>query len=66
MSFREWLYDQLLADDLIDEDMYTADDINEDMMLTETDLESYDIDIYRDQFEEHCKSVGVEPEWDVD
>lgn len=65
MSFKEWLYVQLLNDNVID-DSTDVSEISEEMVLEDTELEEYDIENYRTQFVEHCDSLGVEPTWDVE
>ena len=65
MSFREWLYDHLMEDGVID-DTYEMSEISTEVLLSETALDDYEIDIYKQQFEESCRNVNEEPVWDFD
>ena len=65
MSFKEWLYEQLVNDDIID-DSTSVEEVSEAMLLEDTELEEYDIENYRSQFVEHCAGLGVQPKWDVE
>ena len=64
MSFKEWLRTELINDGVIDEDEDFEFTVNE--LVTTTSLDEEDIENYKDQFIEHCSSVNVEPEWDLD
>jgi len=66
MSFKEWLYDQLCNDGVIDEYEVDADDVTEEMLLTSTDVEEEDYHNYKEQFVEHCRALGVSAIWDVE
>lgn len=66
MSFKEWLYDQLVNDSCIDEEEVSIDEISEDFLISCTDVDTYDIENYKSQFKEHCTFVGVNPIWDVE
>ena len=66
MSFKEWLYGELVNDGIIDESEVDVDDITEEYLITSTDVEEADIENYKNQFKDYCKDVGATPDWDVD
>lgn len=66
MSFKEWLYDQLVNEEVIYEDDVDKDEFTKDFILSATDLEESDINNYEAQFIEHCDGMAVEPELDLD
>lgn len=65
-SFKEWLYAQLVGDEIIGEDDYDMDELDELTLLSETDLEQDDLENYKAEFEQHCASIGSQPDWDLD
>lgn len=65
MSFRNWLYNMLFEEGVIDES-FDADEFTVDDLLESTELDVEDLQNYRDQFTEHCASTGAEPEYDFD
>lgn len=65
MSFKEWLYDQLVTDGIID-DSTELEELTESMLFEDTEVDSYDIENYKEQFLEHCSAIGASPVWDVD
>jgi hypothetical protein len=65
MSFKEWLYTELINDGIIDEDT-DLEDITEQMLLEDTEVDTADIENYREQFRDHCNGIGEEPVWDVE
>lgn len=66
MSYKEWLYFELLNEGVIDEDEYTIDELDKDTLLETTELDELDFDNYEAQFEEHCKASGETPIWDLE
>lgn len=66
MSYREWLYYQLIGDEVIDEDDYTTEELTKEVILQETEVEELDLENYESQFIEHCKGLGVDPDWDLE
>lgn len=65
MSFREWLYAQLVADEVIDNEETTVEDLSKDMLITETSLYEDDIESYENDFREYCDNTDQEPDWDL-
>ena len=65
MSFREWLYAQLVADEVIDNEETTIEDLSKDMLITETSLYEDDIKSYENDFREYCDNTDQEPDWDL-
>ena len=65
MSFNEWLQAELVNDGIFDEGDYGLEILSEQMLLEDTEVDADDLEVYREQFEAHCKSMGVEPEWDL-
>lgn len=65
MSFKEYLYAQLVADGVIDEDETSIDDLSVDMLVSETDLYEDDIESYKNDFREYCDNTDQEPDWDL-
>lgn len=65
MSFREWLYYELLDDGVID-DTYDEDDLSFNQLITETSLSEEDYEQYKSEFEEHCELISQTPIWDVE
>ena len=66
MSFKEWLYDELVNDGVIDSDEVEADELTVDFLMETTELDECDIETYREQFAEHCSSYQELPIWDVE
>lgn len=66
MSFKEWLYDELINDDVISPDEYDVDELTVTLILSSTEVEEDDLENYKEQFEEHCDSNGEEPIWDLE
>ena len=66
MSFKEWLYDELVNDDVIDSEEVELYELTESFLMDTTELTEDDLEAYRSQFVEHCENKGVTPEWDVD
>ena len=64
MSFKEWLYDELLTAGTIDEDF--DEDFTFDQLNSETDLTEDEYEQYKHEFEEHCEMISQTPIWDVD
>lgn len=66
MSYKEWLYDELVNDGFIDESEYEADELTKSLILTSTEVEEDDLTNYEEQFREHCDSRGLDPYWDLE
>lgn len=66
MSFKEWLYDELDNDGIIDKDEVELEEITESFLMDTTELTEDDLNTYKQQFVEHCDNKGEQPEWDVD
>ena len=66
MSYKEWLYDELVNDGFIDESEYEADELTKSLILTSTEVDEDDLDNYAEQFKEHCDSRGDTPDWDLE
>lgn len=66
MSFKEWLYAELINDGYVDEEDFDIEDMDEDTLLAETDVDEMDMENYRNQFVEHCAAEGTNPIWDLD
>ena len=66
VSFREYLYAELINDGIIDEDSVDPEDLSEEMLLTETELEEADIENYKESFRERCQHEGETPDWDLE
>lgn len=65
MSFRNWLYETLIGEDIIDPVEIDVDELDIDILIATTDLEENDIDNYRIQFEESCRHEGITPDFDI-
>ena len=65
MGFKEYLYTQLVADDVISEDETTMDDLSVDMLTSETVFYDDDIESYKDDYREYCEDHDIEPEFDL-
>lgn len=65
MSFKEWLYEELMNNGVID-DTFDEDEIDLNTLYTETELDEDSYDQYKREFEEHCALIGQEPIWDVE
>lgn len=67
MSYKEWLYNQLVDEEIIDEfDYEDADEVSRTVLLTETELEEDDLDNLENQFVEYCRTHGEQPIMDLD
>lgn len=66
MSYKEWLFDELCNDGVISEEEVDMEEVTENFLLETTELDTYDLANYREQFENHCKNCGVTPVWDVE
>lgn len=64
MSFREWLLSELVNDGIVDAEM-EVEELTKQMLLEDTELGVDDIEIYEDQYREHCKGMGFEPDIDL-
>lgn len=65
MSFTEWLYAELLGEGVIDEET-GLEELSTEVLLSDTDLEEADIENYRAQFKEHCESINLIADFDLD
>lgn len=63
-TFKNWLYCELVSEGSIDEDT-SLDELTEDFLITETDVDSYDIAAYKQQYADECERRNVTPVWDV-
>ena len=59
-SFKEWLLNTLVDEGIIDEDDFDTLETRSDIIET-TEVESFDIDSYYEEFCKHCESMGEEP-----
>jgi len=67
MSFREWLYDTLISLEVITEDDFSScEEMTEELLLNTTEVESWDLDEYKNQFELHCNKQGITPDFDLE
>lgn len=66
MSFRQWLYDALVDEGVIDEESMSIDEMSENTLFSETVLDSESLQQYKNEFEEHCHLSNLEPVWDLD
>lgn len=64
-SFREWLLNTLVDEGIIEEDDFDTLETKSDILET-TEVESFDIDSYYDEFCSHCTTTGKEPVNDLD
>ena len=65
MSFKEWLYGELLDNGIID-DTFDEDDLTFNTLMSETDLDEESYEQYKIEFEEHCELISQSPIWDVE
>ncbi len=65
MSFKEWLYDELMTDEVIDES-WDSCEINKWDLLEATDMEEADFENYWADFSQYCASIKARPVWDVE
>lgn len=63
MSFRDWLYSELVDDGIIDNDY--EDDFTIEQLYAETELTEDMYEQYKSEFEDYCESIDQEPDWDV-
>lgn len=67
MSFKEWLYDELLSQEVITEDDFEdAESLTEEELLSSTELEFWDLDELKNQFELHCSKNAIVPIMDLE
>lgn len=66
LSFLNWLYDELVNDEIIDPAEVDIDELSKEFLLTETECTEEDYQNYKDQFTQNCESVSESPEWDVE
>lgn len=66
LSFLNWLYDELVNDEIIDPTEVDIDELSKEFLLTETECTEEDYQNYKDQFTQHFESVSESPEWDVE
>lgn len=67
MSYKKWLYEELLERELItEEDFESIDVFNEEDLLQTTEVESFDLEEFASEFANHCKLCKVEPIWDFE
>lgn len=67
MSFKEWLYDELLSQEFITEDDFEdAESLTEEELLSSTELESWDLDELKNQFALHCRKNAIVPIMDLE
>lgn len=66
LSFLNWLYDELVNDEIIDPAEVDIDELSKEFLLTETECTEEDYQNYKDQFIQNCESVSESPEWDVE
>ena len=64
-SFVEWLYDQLVNDEVIESCDVELEDITKSFLLESTELDEDDIDQYYSEYCEACKNAGAEPDNDL-
>ena len=66
MSYKTWLYNELVGSDIIDEEAYSPDDddFNASTLFSDAQLDPEDFEDYHEAFKEYCSSIGVEPIWD--
>lgn len=66
MTFRNWLYESLVKEHIIDSDDFDVDDYTADDILQCTELDEEDLLNYKAQYEEGCRLEGSVPEFDLD
>lgn len=66
LSFLNWLYDELVNDEIIAPAEVDIDELSKEFLLTETECTEEDYQNYKDQFTQHCEAVSESPEWDVE
>lgn len=66
MSFKEWLGVELEADGYVGDEYEITEDTTVESLVTNTDLEDWDVRRYMDDFKAHCEAIGVEPIMDMD
>lgn len=66
MSFREWLYEVLVSEGVIDEEDFEMDEFSAQDLIESTYLDEEDLKNYRDQFVGTCERQGQTPEFDVE
>ena len=65
MSFTNWLYDELVNDEVISPDEYDVDSLSQTVLLAETELTEAELEDYRGSFEDYCNAECVQPDWDL-
>ena len=66
-SFREFLYERLIAEDVIDPLDYDEDDLedyNTVLSLDDLDLDAEKLGTYAYQYETECQDNGVDPNFE--
>lgn len=64
MSYREWLYNKLVEDGIVDPDCPIIDEEDftiDDLLTSSDDVNCMDIDDYLGQYHAYCRAAGVEP-----
>lgn len=62
LSFKSWLFGELVSDGFLDEDEEMPETIDE--LTSITDVEAADVENYREQYREYCINRSVDPVWD--
>lgn len=67
MGYKDWLFDQLSEEGVLDgTSMESVEDITLLNLETETDLDDYELGVYKDQYCSWCQMQGMDPIFDLD
>ena len=62
-SFKQWLYDKLVAVDAISQDEYEEDELTAELVVETLELDTDEIETYAGIYADACEEAGVEPDW---
>lgn len=66
LSFLNWLWDELVNDEIVDPTEVDIDEVSKEFLLTETECTEEDYENYKSQFSQYCATANERPEWDVE
>lgn len=65
MTFKEWLFERLMDDEVID-DSWSAEELNYTDLYASTEFDDHDLFNYQEEYAGSCKNSNEEPVWDLD
>lgn len=64
-GFKEWLYDRLVSEGVIDADEISVDELSEDMLNQQTEVNEYDLENLKEEYQALCEQAHDEPSFDL-